>query len=61
MIDSADNGTPFTDTSTETVNPTTPATPKGSGSTSTPTTSSSSDPASEGDGVITANGIPCVN
>jgi LCP family protein required for cell wall assembly len=61
MIDSADNGTPFTDTSTETVNPTTPATPKGSGSTSTPTTSSSSDPASDGDGVITANGIPCVN
>ncbi|HEY4453898.1 MAG TPA: LCP family protein [Pseudonocardiaceae bacterium] len=62
MVNAADNGTQFTNTSTETVNPTTPSTPaKGGGSTGTPTTSSSTDPASGGDGVITANGIPCVN
>jgi LCP family protein required for cell wall assembly len=62
MVDSADNGTSFTDTSTETVNPTTPSAPtKGGGTPSTPTTSTSSDPNSGSDGVITANGIPCVN
>ena len=57
MVSAADNGTPLTDTSTETVNPTTPSTPTGSGGSSgAPTTS----PASS-DNVITANGTPCVN
>ena len=62
MVSGADNGTPYTDTptdsSTETVTPSTPA--GAGGSTGTPTTSASSDPAG-GDSVITANGIPCVN
>ncbi|HEX4222798.1 MAG TPA: LCP family protein, partial [Pseudonocardiaceae bacterium] len=62
MVSSADNGTPFTDTptdtSTETVTPSTP--PGKGGSIGAPTTSPSSD-AAGGDGVITANGTPCVN
>ena len=62
MVTDTDNGQSFTDTpgdtSTETVAPSTPVSP--GGSTGTPTTSPSTDPSS-GDGVITANGIPCVN
>ena len=62
MVTDTDNGQSFTDTpgdtSTETVTPSTPVSP--GGSTGTPTTSPSTAPSS-GDGVITANGIPCVN
>lgn len=57
MVSAADNGTPLTNTSTETVTPTTPS---GGGSPGKSTAPTTSDPTSSAS-VITANGIPCVN
>ncbi len=74
MVSASDNGTSSadtpanasttnastTDTSTEGVTPTTSGTAVGGGSPGKPALPTTSDPTS-GNGVITANGIPCVN